>query len=97
MSDEHDNPTKLRWWFWLVLLLPAIVSPLIPWLVSLCSPLERGRAHAWVLVTSHCVLLPMDAICSIAASMIFAALKGTTSHVPRWCCIRSCFLCLTSS
>ena len=69
--SEHEQRRRLRWWFWVVLLAPAAVSPLIPGVVSFWAPSDPRSAGGWVMGASLGVLIPINAICSIVASFIF--------------------------
>jgi len=76
MSDIEPNaPRGLRWWFWLVLFTPAALSPVVPRVVGIWAPSDPGRANAWILGVSLYVLLSIDGICCIAASMIYSRFR----------------------
>ena len=73
--NEHI-PHRLRWWFWLILFAPTILSPFIPAVVSGWVPPNVRYPHNWILGASFYVFIALGFSVGIPASIIYHRVKG---------------------
>ena len=65
----ENSPKRLRWWFWVVLFAPTILSPFIPAALETFLPGNERFPHNWILGGLY-VFLALDISGAIAASII---------------------------
>lgn len=69
-------PQRLRWWFWLILFTPTILSPFIPEIVSGWAPPNVRYPHTWILGASFYVFIALGLSAAIPASIIYHRVRG---------------------
>lgn len=81
MSAEPSAPRpRLRWWFWLVLFAPAMIS--------VSAPLSTLLGHkydlfSWVLLNIY-IVLPMNFVCSNWAAKQIVLLRDPRGGSSPW-------------
>ena len=80
MSEGQSNaPHRLRWWFWLVLFLPATVA-----LAGTAMVIALGRGPGGLFFANIILALPLNFLCANAAAKQLVLLRDARGSSSPW-------------
>src|SRR5688500_7497971 len=81
IQDQSKTLQRLRWWFWLVLFAPALISATAPVLTMLSHP---HNVLSWLALANIVVAFPLNFVCSIWAARQIVFLRDSRGGSSPW-------------